>query len=260
MESFADSDWKRRAVSNFNLLTISWLSARMTVVLWTRRALDDLTRLPRTLGRRLTPVRAVACVGLAALVAVPSTLYVAEKGRHHETRRAFQELAVSSGAETWYLRSTLLDLLDEQTRLASLVLDSGNTLIAGGKVYVRVLATGYSSSVAETDSTPFLTAANTPTRPGTLAVSRDLLREYTPGAPFTFGDRVHVHGVGEFLVEDSMNARWVNKIDIWFPSREEALWFGRREVVLSRTLGDRAGDGPAVLSSNLSAGLALGGL
>ena len=125
---------------------------------------------------------------------------------------------------------------------------------------VKVLATAYSSSVWETDSTPTVTAANTLTRPGTLAVSRDLLCEFTPGAPFSFGDRVHVHGIGEFLVEDVMNARWDNRIDIWFPSREEALWFGRRPAVLSRALGARPGDAPSLLSGSFSVGIGIGGL
>lgn len=260
MDSLAGSDWKRRAIWNLHLLTIAWLSVRMTVVLCARRAVDELTHLPLVLRRRLTPARVVAGVGLLALVATPSTLYLVEKARHHQTRRVYRELTVSSLTETGYLRSTLLELIDEQARLASLVLESGSTLISGGKVYVRVLATGYSSSFAETDTTPFVTAANTPTRPGTLAVSRDLLRQYTPAAPFSFGDRVHVHGVGEFLVEDSMNARWLNRIDIWFPSQEEALRFGRREVVLSRTLGERPGDGASILSGNYSMGYTLGGL
>jgi 3D (Asp-Asp-Asp) domain-containing protein len=260
VDSFAGSDWKTRTVLRFNMLVIAWLSARLTVVLWARRLTDGLARLPLVLQRRLTPVRVTAGLGLIALVAAPSTLYVVEKARHHETRKAYMELTIESLAETGYLRSTLLGLLDEQTRLSNLVLQSGATLVAGGKVYVRVLATGYSSSVMETDTTPTITAANTLTRPGTLAVSRDLLREYTPGAPFAFGDRVHVHGVGEFRVEDAMNARWDNRIDIWFPSREDALWFGRREVVLSRTLGDRPGDELPVLSGDLSLGLAPDGL
>jgi hypothetical protein len=70
-----------------------------------------------------------------------------------------------------------------------------------------------------------------------LALSRDLLKRYTPGAPFDFGDRVHVSGLGEFIVEDSMNQRWNNRIDIWFPSRLQALHFGVKEVYL-RTISE----------------------
>ena len=35
----------------------------------------------------------------------------------------------------------------------------------------------------ETDDTPFLTAMCTVTAPGVIALSRDLLRTFTPGAP-----------------------------------------------------------------------------
>jgi 3D (Asp-Asp-Asp) domain-containing protein len=260
MDAFSGPAWKPRIASNLNLLTIIWLSARMTAVLWARRAAETLSHLPWMLRRRLTPARATFTVALIALLATGCALYLTERARHHQAMRAYREVSVESAAETRYLRSILLELLDEQARLASAVLASGGTLSADGYVYVRVLATGYSSSVAETDETPFVTAANTPTRPGTLALSRDLLREYTPGAPFSFGDRVRVHGLGEFLVEDVMNARWSNRIDVWFPSRDEALWFGRREMVISRSLEARPADGLPILSGDFSTRLALGGL
>jgi 3D (Asp-Asp-Asp) domain-containing protein len=114
--------------------------------------------------------------------------------------------------------------------------------------------------VAETDTTPFITAANTSTRLGVLAVSRDLLSEYTPGAPFSFGDRAHISGLGDFLVEDVMSARWTNRIDVWFPTREQAVRFGLREVVLSRTLDEGRRGADEILSWNLPAELDSGGL
>ena len=64
-------------------------------------------------------------------------------------------------------------------------------------------------------------------------LSRDLLNCYTPGAPFSFGDVVHVSGVGDFIVEDTMNARWDNRVDVWFPDRMEALRFGVRGVYIT---------------------------
>ena len=33
-----------------------------------------------------------------------------------------------------------------------------------------------------------------------------------------------------------MNARWTQRVDVWFPSRGEAIHFGLREAVLSRTV------------------------
>jgi len=43
--------------------------------------------------------------------------------------------------------------------------------------------------------------------------------------------------LGEFTIEDSMNRRWRRHVDIWFPSRREALVFGRREITLTKPAG-----------------------
>ena len=260
MSFLAAPELRQKATWKFNQITIAFLSAWMTAVLWARCFAEGIMHMPYSVRRRLTPLRVLAGLGIAGLVATPSTLYYVEKGRHLDTRRAFRELTVSSTTETLYLESTVRGLLDEQSRLANLVLESGNTLYSSNRVYVKVLATGYSSSIAETDSTPFITAANTPSRPGVLAVSQNLLREYTPGAPFSFGDRVKVYGVGDFIVEDSMNSRWTNRIDIWFATRDNAVRFGLREVVLSGTLEAGVDIREEILSGNYSAETFPGGL
>jgi len=95
-----------------------------------------------------------------------------------------------------------------------------------------VIATGYSSTVDQTDSTPFITATNSQVRWGIVALSRDLLREFTPGAPFGYGDRIQIPGVGVFVVEDTMNQRWRQRIDIWFPTRADAAMWGVQHVNL----------------------------
>src|SRR5215831_7200857 len=76
---------------------------------------------------------------------------------------------------------------------------------------VSITVTGYSSTPDETDASPFITAMNTSVHPGIIALSRDLLREYTPGAPFRFGDIVELEGVGVFTVEDTMNPRYAKR-------------------------------------------------
>ncbi len=260
MDFMVAPDLRQRTIWKFNLITIACSSAWMTVVLSVRRLVEGLAHLPLHFRRRLTPVRVIVTVGMIGLVAAPTAMYVIEKGRRLDTWRAYRELTVSSTTESRYLRTALRGLLDEQSRLAHLVVDSGNALYAGNKVYVKVSASGYSSSVAETDTTPFITAANTSTRLGVLAVSRDLLSEYTPGAPFSFGDRAHISGLGDFLVEDVMSARWTNRIDVWFPTREQAVRFGLREVVLSRTLDEGRRGADEILSWNLPAELDSGGL
>ena len=98
----------------------------------------------------------------------------------------------------------------------------------------QVTVTGYSSSIHETDDSPGLTASNTAARAGVIALSQDLLREFTPGAPFSFDDRVEIPGLGQFQVEDTMHPRWTRRADVWFGSRSEAIDWGRRSRRLYR--------------------------
>ena len=81
---------------------------------------------------------------------------------------------------------------------------------------MEVTATAYTSSVAETDSTPNISAWGDRLRPGmrVLAVSRDLL-----AMGLTHGTLVTVEGFEkEFIVLDKMNKRWKKKIDIYILS------------------------------------------
>jgi len=199
------------------------------------RVLSIVRSMPRT--------RQLATAALTVSVVLPATLYLHEHTRRVETSRAYGTLALSSGAEIATLRKTMGNLLTEQSEIKSLLLDAGYAVYSDNDLSVPVIATGYSSSVLETDDTPFVTAANTPTRVGIVAMSRDLLRRYTPEAPFDFGDVVHISGVGDFVVEDSMNARWRRRVDVWFPSRTAAVSFGRRDVIIqTRRSAARNGD------------------
>lgn len=110
------------------------------------------------------------------------------------------------------------------------------TSVTGGSAheFIRVTVTGYTSDPAQTDDTPFLTATCDPTRPGTLALSRDLLRTFTEGAPYDFGDRVLLPGMGIYVVEDTMHPRWRRRADIWFHDNETARQWGRREIYITR--------------------------
>jgi 3D (Asp-Asp-Asp) domain-containing protein len=93
-----------------------------------------------------------------------------------------------------------------------------------------VSATAYSSDVAQTDSTPFVTATGTRVRPGVIALSRDLLRTFPYGSRVTLQDSAGILNGRIYLVEDTMNARLRNTIDIWMGSRSQAYRWGRRTV------------------------------
>ena len=94
-----------------------------------------------------------------------------------------------------------------------------NTKIAPKKK-MRVLATAYSSTVDQCDSSPFITANGTHVYDGTLAAN--FLKFGTKVKfPALYGDKI-------FTVEDRMRSN--TKVDIWFPTRQEAINFGARIV------------------------------
>lgn len=85
---------------------------------------------------------------------------------------------------------------------------------------IRVVITGYSSTIDQTDSDPFITAAGTLVREGIVATN--ILPFGTKiKFPEFFGDRI-------FVVEDRMSWEKGYQIDIWFPNREDALEFGAK--------------------------------
>ena len=87
-----------------------------------------------------------------------------------------------------------------------------------------VTATGYSSSVDQTDSTPFITASNTFVRDGIIAAN------FLP-----IGTRIRIpslYGDKQFIVEDRMNSRYWYNIDLWFADRDSAIHFGKKQVVI----------------------------
>jgi 3D (Asp-Asp-Asp) domain-containing protein len=105
---------------------------------------------------------------------------------------------------------------------------------------IRILVTAYASEAGMTDDSPNLTATNTRPQEGTIALSQDLLRSFTPGAPFDYGDIIEAKGLGRFRVEDTMHARWTKRADIWFPTRAEALRWGARHLTIKHASRDSA--------------------
>jgi len=84
---------------------------------------------------------------------------------------------------------------------------------------IRVVLTAYSSTVAQTDSTPFITANGTYVRDGIVA-NNGLPFDTEIRIPELFGDKV-------FSVQDRMHWRKGGyHFDIWFPTYEQAKNFG----------------------------------
>ena len=121
--------------------------------------------------------------------------------------------------------------------LALVIVNAG--LAQAPRTYI-LTATAYTSSVRETDRTPHITATGARTRIGIIAVSRDLLRT------LPYGSKVRLEHLGTarggrgqfnylfldtvFVVEDTMNPRKRNRIDVWLPDRSTAFRFGVRNV------------------------------
>ena len=93
------------------------------------------------------------------------------------------------------------------------------------KSTLTVIVTAYSSTEAQTDSTPFITASNSLVRDGIIA--NNLLPFGTKvRLPELFGSKI-------FEVDDRMHSRKGNfHVDVWFPTTEEAKQFGAKVAVL----------------------------
>ena len=99
------------------------------------------------------------------------------------------------------------------------------------KKTIWVTATAYSSTSWQTDNTPCVTATGYNVCNKTeniIAVSRDLVRSLgyhrQVRLPSLYGSEI-------FLIEDTMNARFVNRIDIHHGSTEDAKEFGLKRNV-----------------------------
>lgn len=115
-------------------------------------------------------------------------------------------------------------------------------------------STAYNSLESQTDSTPFITATGETTRPGLVALSRNLLESIPYGSvveiidirpregnPNGCGATMHtirrletLPGLepGQFRVEDTMHPRKENQLDMWLEHLEDAKRWGVCEIVI----------------------------
>ena len=96
---------------------------------------------------------------------------------------------------------------------------------------IRVTASAYNSTKAQTDSNPYITAWGDSLKPGLkyIAVSNDLLRK-----GMKHNTPVRIEGFkGLYLVKDRMHPKWKNKIDIYMgvDIRAARNW-GRKKVTI----------------------------
>jgi len=90
----------------------------------------------------------------------------------------------------------------------------------------KVTLTAYSPCILETDSTPTITAFMTEVKLGGIAISRDLF-----WLGWVCGQKVYIEGYGVFVINDLMNKRFKNRIDIFLPSKKDAKEFGIKKNI-----------------------------
>lgn len=101
----------------------------------------------------------------------------------------------------------------------SALIVSGAPAPAPRQKIMRVVMTAYSSHPDETDDTPFITASGTKTRDGVVAANF-LPFGTVVKIPELFGDKT-------FVVEDRMHRRFAKRLDIWMPTKKDAILFGK---------------------------------
>lgn len=93
---------------------------------------------------------------------------------------------------------------------------------------MEVVATAYSSTPEQTDSTPFITATGNRVRDGIIAANF-LTFKTKIKIPELYGDKI-------FVVDDRMNRRYNEvkppRIDIWMENYSDARKFGLKQVAI----------------------------
>ena len=88
-----------------------------------------------------------------------------------------------------------------------------------------VTVTAYNPSTDQCDDDPLIAASMRKVRSGTIAVSRDLFDQ-----GWVFGRKVRIEGYGIFEINDLMNKRFTQRIDIFMWDESQAREFGRKNI------------------------------
>lgn len=122
------------------------------------------------------------------------------------------------------------DLLTKRFEMASIqdfsFYKPQTDVLPAGAREMTVASTAYTSAVAQTDSTPCITADgyNVCAAAEENVVAANFLPFGTKiMIPDVFGDRI-------FTVHDRMNRRYYYRVDVWMMSYNKAIQYGKRDV------------------------------
>lgn len=141
--------------------------------------------------------------------------------------------------QTFYIVKTRNEVSNAHREVneIKLVLNSNLDLVKDAltlKDVRKLMITAYSPRVQETDSDPFITASMKPVKRNTIAVSRDLFNQ-----GWVFGKKVYIKcesvsevkkgQCGIFEIRDLMNARFEERIDIFYFETKKAMEVVKRD-------------------------------
>ena len=89
----------------------------------------------------------------------------------------------------------------------------------------NVTVTAYNPTPEQCDDDPLIAASMRKVRLGTVAVSRDLFDQ-----GWVFGRKIRIEGIGIFEINDLMNKRFTQRIDIFMWDEDRARQFGKKSV------------------------------
>ncbi|WP_243544912.1 3D domain-containing protein [Pseudodesulfovibrio tunisiensis] len=95
--------------------------------------------------------------------------------------------------------------------------------VASNSAVKKVTVTAYNPTTGQCDEDPLVAASMRKVRTGTVAVSRDLFDQ-----GWVFGKKIRIEGLGIFEINDLMNKRFTNRIDIFMWDEGQARQFGKR--------------------------------
>lgn len=101
--------------------------------------------------------------------------------------------------------------------------------ILNNKIVAKKLTvTAYSATKKECDSDPKITASMSKVKPGTIAVSRDLFEQ-----GWVFGKKVYIENHGIYTINDLMNKKHSERIDVFIGHKKKANSFGKKELIVA---------------------------
>lgn len=108
-----------------------------------------------------------------------------------------------------------------------------NEILLALSLLGSMTVTSYRSVPSQTDSSPYTTSIGEKVNKSGIAVSQDLLKR----GVVKYGDILYIEGYGLKVVNDTMNPRIKNHIDIWVATYGEEKKVGTRKLLIYKVKG-----------------------